>query len=231
MNTIQKSKHKRDGIVLSVFKRYDAEVKSIPALARKVARFEEIYNQIEQTHPIQASDRKGITNSKNLVREDVTLLGLTLAGALHSYADETGNADLAQRMNLTATSFNRLPVENFKAFCLEIVNEARKHGDKLADYGANTESIEQFATASTTFKEAAKEPRNAVVKISNATMSLADMFNEMEAIMASHFDKLIVGFQTKNPNFYREYTSAKIIEDHPARSRKQATPPNTIPTI
>ena len=56
-------------------------------------------------------------------------------------------------------------------------------------------------------------------------MSLADMFNEMETIMASHFDKLIVGFQTKNANFYREYTAAKIIEDHPARSRKEVTPP------
>lgn len=224
MNTIQKSKHKRNGIVISVLNRYETEVKSIPALARQAARFEEIYNKIEETHPIQASDRKGITTSKNLVREDVTLLGLILAGSLHSYADETGNAELAQRMNLTATSFNRLPVENFKAFCLEIVNEARKYGDKLTDYGSNSESIEQFATASANFKEAAKEPRNAVVKISNATMSLADMFNEMEAIMASHFDKLIVAFQSKNANFYREYIAAKIIEDHPARSRKQVAP-------
>ena len=46
MNNIQKSKHKRDGVVISVLKRYDAEVKSIPALARKAARFEEIYNKI-----------------------------------------------------------------------------------------------------------------------------------------------------------------------------------------
>jgi hypothetical protein len=227
MTNTQESKLHRMGVLISLFERYQAEVNSIPALSRFVLSFTEIRKRIEETHPLQAMSRTGITSNKNDIREDLALQALTISGALHSYASENKLIELSERYKLSLSSYTKVSTAYFKELCLELITDARTYAEKLTDYGVNGAFIEQFATKLENFKITVSEPRNAVVKITYATSYLKDLFAQSDEIVLSHFDKLMIQFKNTRPNFYREYQSARIIENRGVRHIQKSDSPIT----
>jgi hypothetical protein len=229
MTTRQEVKLKRNNVVISVLNSYQSDAATIPALARKITEFVGTTRQIEQIHLQQASDTKGITEGKNLLKDDVAELGLVIAGALFSYGDSINNADLCERMDLVITDFKKNTVANFKKLCTEIVTEAQKAGTNLVDFGTTAETVTTFQTLVTQFHDLATKPREEIVKKSTATTTLDELFTISDQILEFHIDKLMLQFKSRNSQFYKDYQNARIIEDRGSRTL-QATPPPPVNT-
>lgn len=224
MNNHQESKLKRNNVLLTVFGNYPKEVASIPALAKSVVKFQEINGAISPEHGKQSFDSKGITSNKNQTRDQVAELGLVIAGALYSLADELNNPDLRQRMDLAITDFKQISSALFENLCIGIAAEANKNMASLAEHGIEENTIKTFVSLLDSYKSMATAPRNVIVNKSTATLTLDDLFTEADMIVENKFDKLMPQFKEKNIAFYRDYVSARILENRGSRSASE-TPP------
>ncbi len=219
MTTRQEIKLKRNNVLITVFNRYKTDADAVPALARKIIEFTETNQRIEQVHPRQTSDTKGITEGKNQLKDEVAEMGLVIAGALFSYGDHTNNNDLCERMDLVITDFKQQTVAKFKKLCNEIVSESDKAGAELTEFGVTTDTLTSFKNLVTQFNELATRPREEIVKKSTLTTTLDEYFTQADRLLEYHIDKLMIQFKSRNISFFRDYQSARIIEDRGARAQ------------
>lgn len=222
MTNRQEAKLKMYNEAHAVLERYKADVESNVVLKEEVAKFKTGIDRIEALHPRQEVDNKGITTSKDDLREDMVEQALVLAGILFSYGTHNNNADLCERMDLYPTDLNRASIPKFKKMCTEILTECENAGDKIVKYGGTPELIGKFKEDTDIFKKASTNPRDAVVGVSAATISMADLFAIQEETLNNHIDLLMLQFLKKNPTFFNEYQHARIVQDHGSRSKKNA---------
>lgn len=204
--------------VIRIFLKYAQAVKSIAALDREAKNLESVTAEIDEIHPRQAVDGKGVTQSKNQLRESLELEAAIMAGALFSYGTHKGDADLCQRMNFTERTLERMTVADFIKFINMVKIELDKAGTAIAEYGPSTDEITQYGAKVEKFKKESTAPRNVVVEKSTATTELEDAFTRGNNILKNHTDNLMLKFKLSNTAFFNDYTSARIIEDRGSRS-------------
>ena len=229
MNNRQESKLKRNAVLISTFNNYPKEVATIPVLAKALLKFQEIQQNIAPEHGKQSFDSKGITSNKNQTKDQIAEMGLVIAGAMYSLGDETNNPDLCQRMDLVITDFKQISSATFENLCNEIIAEATKHAPSLVDHGIEDATLKAFVALFESYKSMVTAPRSVIVSKSTATSSLDDLFTEADKIIESKFDKLMVQFKEKNISFYRDYSSARIIEDRGSRQTAETPPVSSSP--
>lgn len=220
MNNRQESKsrmYRESDLVLTKNKPL---VDSIVALAREAANLKLVITEIDDLHPKQATDTKGVTISKNQLKEEISETVTTVAGALFSYGTFKNDADLCQRVNVYPTMLQRATIADFIRICSEILAECDKAGTGLNDYGISAEMVTGLKTKFSEFKAASVLPRNAVVEKSTATSNLEALFNKADDILLNHIDLLMLQFKKSAPNFYNDYNNARIIEDRGSRKPK-----------
>jgi hypothetical protein len=202
-------------------------VDSIPALAREAANFEVVIAEIEGEHKKQAIDSKGITVSRDQVREDLTEDANMMAGALFSYAKHKGDADLCQRTNVYPSTLMRSSQADFIRITSEIAGECQKAGASLSDYGPSADAIAKYVSRVELYKQMSTMPRNAKVEKVTATSNLDELFRKCDDILLNHIDTLVVQFKKTAPNFFKDYDNARIIVDQGNRKdkdKKKETP-------
>ncbi len=220
MNNRQESKLRMYRETDMVLDNNKSSAASIPALAKEAANLKSVIALIDELHPQQAIDTKGVTTSKNQLREDITENVNTIAGALFSYGTHKNDNDLCQRVNVYPSTLLRASIADFNRICSEIVTECDKAGAGLSDYGITAEMVTGLKSRLSEFKSASVLPRNARVEISTATSNLEELFAKADDILLNHIDVLMLQFKASDPEFYKNYSSARIIEDRGSRKPK-----------
>jgi hypothetical protein len=221
MTNRQEVKLRMFNTVILVLLKFLEVIKLIPALYREFLNFQEKVKAIEALHPVQAADNKGITEAKNIERDDVAEMANILSGALYSYGTHKKDAELYEKMSLEPSAFSRANLADFIKLCNTILTECEKAGAALEDYGVSAETISGFKTSFESFKSNAVKPRGAIVEKSTATSTLEELFSDAEGILVNHIDSLILPFKLTNAQLYKEYQSARILEDRGPGSKKK----------
>lgn len=223
MNNRQESKLRMYKEAALVLKNYKNEVDSIQAFAREAANLNLGITEIEAVHKKQAIDSKGVTISRNQFREDLAEEANIMAGALFSYGTHKSNADLCQRTNVYPSMLMKCSQADFIRITSEIAAECVKAGADLAGYGPTADSIAHYVARVEEYKQHAVVPRNAIVEKSTATSNLEELFQKCDDILYNHLDVLVLQFKKTNLTFFKDYDSARIIQDHGTRSVKTKT--------
>ncbi len=221
MTIKQESKLKMIRVVISVFVRYATAVNTIQALADAIEALKNILGRIEALHPVQSSDMKGITDDKDHLREELRDQAMVLSGMIYSYAVDTSNQELATRMDLTASDFNRASAARFIKLCATVIDDCTKTADKLGPYGYVADMLTRLQEMTAEFKTASVKPRNAIVEKSVATDQLAGLFYEAVAILENKTDRLMLQFRDSEPELYSEYVKARILEGPAVRKHER----------
>jgi hypothetical protein len=93
-------------------------------------------------------------------------------------------------------------------------------------YGTTAADLTDLQTKITAYTPLATKPRAAIGARKDVTGNIATDEETADALLKTELDKALKKFKLKNPPFFNEYTSARMIIDLGERqTKKDATPP------
>jgi FtsZ-binding cell division protein ZapB len=230
MTNKQESKLKMIRLVILLFTRNQTVINTIQALAMAVEALKNILKQIEQFHSVQSANNTGITVDKDNLREELRDQLLILGGMVFNFADDSGNKEVAARMNLHKSDFDRASLALFNKLCATVIDDCTKAAASLEKYGYKAEMIANVNGLAEEFKTASVKPRQAKVEVSVATDTVAGLFSDAMNILENKTDRLILQLATTEPEFYLEYVNARMIVNWPVQHKKEDAGKNTAVT-
>ncbi|MDQ3798228.1 MAG: carboxypeptidase-like regulatory domain-containing protein [Acidobacteriota bacterium] len=155
----------------------------------------------------------GIAADKMARKQNLSRIAAAIAGAITAYAAATGNNTLKQEVKFTNSSLLRTKDAMLAPRCQNIHDLGAANLAALADYGVTAAKLTELQTAIDAYAEAAPKPRAAKTTQSTIVTSLAQLFDEADAILTERMDTLIEMFAATNPDFVATYQSARKILD------------------
>lgn len=191
------------------------------AFKRAVTGFNDCLETIDELARIQA-DKSGAGAEKTLALVALVTDAHTISSAVAALASDTGDAALAAKVAFSRSDLKRGREAQIITRCENIHAVATENLDALDDeYGVTQAKLNALQTKIDAFRTAQPKPRRTRASGSAATEQLAECFAQADQIATEKLDKLVVQFETGEPTFFSEYTSARRIGQAAARSVKE----------
>lgn len=147
------------------------------------------------------------TNQKRFVSEKADILN----DALEAYAAIEGNAELEQKAAKSFSDLNRLRNQDFVTIITETITLLEQHLEALADYGVTADQITDLKNTFDQFLMLQGQPRQYRIAGKQATLNLAELFENTSALLANKMDKVMKRFKRTDTNFFNGYEAARVI--------------------
>ncbi len=205
-----------------------AKLTAIPKVGVVITELKTIQREISINNSVLNEGTKGKVVSKDSSQKEIVPIGLSIAGAIYSYAVETSNDELMIFADINSKTMLQLRDSELPLFIEKILDKADELGDDLIPFGITTEKrtaartklddyILKFATLNT-----GKGVKTTARK--NITMLFAKGDKNLLIL-----DKLMIGFRGDDVELYNLYQAARVIIDKPG-SRINNEPPVVPPT-
>ncbi|MCU4157457.1 hypothetical protein J1N10_15880 [Carboxylicivirga sp. A043] len=213
MNSTQNNKMAMYMATNNVFKTFNTELSTIPALADSISEFDNLLSKIDATHQVQMSYSSA--NSKLKLKEEAEMIQATIqvAAAIYVYAHSNNMPDLKSKVMVTPSKLKGMTDKKLKTACMNIYELAITLVDKLGDYGVTAEAVENLKKEIDDFAALIASPRGEIVTRSQATAELKELFEQADDLLKNKIDKLMVMLEMAQPKVYNTYLAARIIVD------------------
>lgn len=187
-------------------------VSLIPAYAKGMNRLDVLTTEIDQLAAEQSKNLTGITVDKNVLLTDVEVYVVDVAGVLNAHAQMHGNNDLQAKVNFTQAALAKMQLAEVLSAAAVVLEEAAKlTPEELAEGGISAEEMTQFTSAFNELRDAANDPRAAIIDRTGYTQRLAELFTEAYELKKHTLDRLATQFARKAPEFYQKYQAAATV--------------------
>jgi hypothetical protein len=228
MNTIQSNKLAMAGTtrtfmdekksIWTGFKPIADTIDQIDAIVDKIALAAERQAALNGTAPVKVAARVALET-----------LALEVAGAICAWATMNNKPDIAAQSNITPTDLLRGRPDQIAARCENIATLAEENLADLADHEITAAIIQDLRDKVKAFRAAATKPRAHRSESSAATAALKALFEQLDTLLVNQLDKLMVRYQSRDPEFYSAYLAARTIVDVPGGRASAAPVPLTQP--
>jgi len=206
MNRVQLNETNMFEQVDDLFAANQGVVDQIPALQAIQGTLGDNIIAILQKKAIQDQVISGITLDKDRHRDTATELGLKLAGALFTYAEDQQNQTLALKVNFSEAAFDRLSEANFITKVEQVHSLAITHQQALeAGYGVTPQQITDFQTAIGEFKSWKPRYQDALNLRKAATAGIKTLVRDTKKLLRIKGDKIMLQAKDLDPAFYEQY--------------------------
>lgn len=170
----------------------------------------------------------GATASKKSALGSLAPLAHEIAAAIHAYATESGDDELAAGINSSPTDIAKGRPASLVARCTNIASCATENLPALAEYKITQAKLTALTKKTAAFEKFASKPRQSVAKKAAANAALPRLLKQGRNILTRRVDKLMVQFRESAPEFYSEYkTARKIVDQRGSQNSRTAT--NIVP--
>ena len=176
---------------------------------------------IDEQQQVQVVDNKGLTQVKVALRTDVTQRILMFSKALKALATMQKNADLLTKSNYKLSDLNRLSDPILFDVGTMLVKLANPLRSQLEKFFVTDEDYKQTDAILAEFKAAIPQKRLATTVSKSSTKKISDVFKSIDKLLKEVIDVYVAPFEYKNPDFYREYTNARIIVGYTGRGKSK----------
>ena len=166
---------------------------------------------IEANRDAQALEIKGVTTTKSERRAAMIDITLFVEKRLQSYATVTNNSELLESINYTATDLNKARDNNVIAMCNIVCAKATANTPAIEAYGVTKEILIQLQDSIEGYSASLPKPKVAKSQTKTATENLSKLFKEADELLVKRLDLDIELFKPVIPEFYSQYTSARMI--------------------
>jgi hypothetical protein len=161
----------------------------------------------------------GIAMDKGVSAADLCALAARNAGLIYAYAAKTGNNTLRQAVDFSKSDLQRLKDAELAPVCQNIHDAGVANLAALGDYGVTAAKLAEFQTAINGYLAQIAAPRDAIVDRKVTKANIVELFKQGDFILREVLDKLIEDFADDNPDFVKQYKSARIIIDPKSKSK------------
>jgi hypothetical protein len=214
--------------VLGVMAKYNSVWTALTAIDDMVTRLTNLTTSIQTNSGVQGTPLTGIAEGKRRKRVAMVEAAHAIAGDLHALAVKNGDADLEAKTDYELSDLLETTQNLVGPLCQNIHGYAVTNAAALAsDYGTTAADVTDLQTKITAYNPDIAKPREAIVARKDVTGDIAADEKTADAILNKELDKAMKKFKVKNPDFFNEYTSARMIIDlgHGPKENGGTTPP------
>lgn len=189
-----------------------------PAMVSLVTEFRANIEAIENALEVQVKDITGHAKAKNVAVEAMIAKTLRVSGVAMAYAEATGNPGLAEEMNVVASELRGYRDAIVAQRCQGLHATATANLAALAGYGIVAADLTDLQAAIDAYLVLVAMPRTKIVVRSVKTNDLGVLIRDTGKLLDRRLDMLMRGFTVSQPDFYSQYTKARMIIDPASQS-------------
>lgn len=191
---------------------YTTITNALPNYSANSTIFLNTIPQIQALSEQQKMSKKGITDGKNSLKENLIVMAADYARKLGAYAKFTNNATLAQEVKFTESKLRQVADTAVKDYAQIVYDRAQPIVASLATYGITAATQTTLASAITAYNASIGKPGAGRSEGTQITKQLATLFKTADAALAN-MDAAVEIVRLTQVNFYNGYKSArKVIE-------------------
>lgn len=185
----------------------------IPAFSATKGVFSNKIVSIHSVNAIQQGIITGIATDKKDLK--VTMIDATaaVAGNVKALASQTNNNELFDAVNYSHSDLMKVRDENIADICQTIHNHANTHLVALAPFGITAPVLTALQLAITAYVVKVQAPGGAKIAKKTATANLRILFKDTDKLLDKELDPMMLQFKNTEPDFFKDYTSAREIID------------------
>jgi hypothetical protein len=186
----------------------------LPALVKAVGAFDTVITNVATQLEVTALPG-GASASKLTAKKSMALPAHEVASALHAYATEVGDDELAAEVDFSLSDLSQGDPAAVIARCTRIVDLATENLEALEDCNITQAKLTALGKKIEAYRKWASKPRQGVARKAAANRALPRLFRQGRNILTRRIDRLMVQFRTSAPEFYAEYKTARKIVNSP----------------
>lgn len=186
---------------------------------------------ITKNAPLTLRRKTGSAEDKEAARLALCKAALIVAGAVSAYAHEAGNHELLVRVDTTLTLLLGGRGQDSHSKCEDILSAATANLAALGDYAVTQASLDNLQQLLDDYEELLPLPQVAIGSAKGTGQAIDASLDRIDGILNNGLDNLMLKFEDTNPDFFNDYTNARIIIDRPGGhgNGDNPTPPPTPP--
>jgi len=191
--------------------KHAAAVQAVPRFARATQKFLLILPQIQRTSAsARALNTEGITESIEMIRENLANLAVTISCGLVAYADETGNVELAASGHVTRSDIAYGRSLDAAEIADHLLAAALARAGELTESGITQPLLVEFDDLIQDYSDRIGRPRATITERKTIRASLPDLFDAADRHLAQ-MDRLAEVLKHTFPAFVAEYQNKRRI--------------------
>ncbi|WP_378176693.1 hypothetical protein [Aquimarina sp. SS2-1] len=183
----------------------------VPVLITFKNQFSELLSNIREHQENQEAARVYLGANKTTQKRFVSEKADILNDALEAYAAIEENIELEQKAAKSFSDLNRLRNQDFVTVVTETITLLEQHLEALADYGVTADQITDLKNSFDQFLTLQGQPRQYRIAGKQATLNLAELFENTSSLLSNKMDKVMKRFKRTDANFFNGYQTARII--------------------
>ena len=203
----------------------------LPGFVRLQAALTTEIASIADSSGKQGRRKTGLADDKDAARQAMCKAGNIMAGAVAAYAHQINNHELLTRVETTLSILTSGRGKDSRDKCADILSAATANLTALADYGVAQTDLDSLKQRIDDFDELMPQPQVAIGSAKGAGQAMDAAFDRADGILNNGLDNLMLKFEETQPEFFRDYTNARIIIDRPGGHGNGGgtTPPGPTP--
>ncbi|HBS85561.1 MAG: hypothetical protein A2W91_17270 [Bacteroidetes bacterium GWF2_38_335] len=193
---------------------------SVPAF---VYAFNEFRNKIERLREcirVQILNITGAAMGKMRAKELLLQKALNVSSAVFVYAKTIENQELADMMKFGKWMLSKVRDTVMVGNCTQIIEAALENVGALTDYGVDLDDINELRDLLAGYEASIPKTREQLITQMAATSGIKTLIDEIDILLKTRIDKLMVKYQVEDHSFFVKYKSARVIVDLGGRKRK-----------
>ncbi len=204
-------------------------VNTLAALATARTAFKTRIANIRATDLIATTPTTGVTQDKTAIRQTVVTACIQQSSALCAFATNNGNNTLYDEVYKSESDIGRLRDDQLPIYATLIAQRQTDNLAGLADYGVTAASITAFENLIALYTAASPTPRSAINTRKTAKANVKDQIKDISDFLKKVMDKLVLTFNTAEPDFVQQYFNDRNILDEGSGSGEgPSVPPTSI---
>lgn len=147
-----------------------------------------------------------------------------LAAAVHAYAVDNDDLELAAKSNYSESSLGSGTESEIVAKCTKVVSLAAEVASELDDHGYAASDVTAIGKTVEAFAKSCPKPRQGVASRSSANGEIQKLVRKGWRIITTRIDKLTLQWRKSSPALYQEYKSARKVLNQPGAQPAGANP-------
>lgn len=186
-----------------------------PSVPPLFARLGSVLERVGKQEGELTINRKGVTESKMMTKDELIDTALEHYGQLYNYADEIGEVELRSFADVSEHELQHVREGKLAEILrpmldkFDLINKAPVKPE-LAKYDLSLEVKAQFGSEIDSFENRLTDVGKGRTEKSSARITLTELFKEMDHVLTL-LDKSMLKFKKSNPELYQKYTSARVI--------------------
>ena len=178
-----------------------------------INKFKEALNNLSAIDNQYLTITKGASDKKKNSEKQLIKYLINISSALYVYGRKEGNEDLMSVSKINKSMLKKVRDTGLLQIAKAIYQKANENKDNIKDYGISDTNITDFNSILKAYDESLSSMESRGAQSKAARKTLSDEFNNVDEILKEDIDKLARILNDKNPVFYEDYKSSRVIKD------------------